>query len=357
MKKNEIKNITKILPDGWEEAARQTGAFCRSRKIKNPEELLKLNLLYLTNGESFGKTSAMLNMTEHNHLSKNAVYERIIKSTDWLHWMCVNLCRNEGFLVMPPDWLNNRRVCLVDASDESIPGSKGADYRLHYLMELFQLSMIEMHLTQAKEGEKITRFSKIRQSDIIIGDRAYGTLQGIRHVKKQGADYMFRLRAGAFKLYNQHGEDILLAECLEELKEGETISLNLFYQEGKTIQPIRICAMRKSKEAQERGLRQIKKSNRQEMRGKVSPLQEIYNRFVIVATSLSEEIPVENIMELYRMRWQIELVFKRCKSIFHYDDMPSKNEKSAYAWFYGKLLVAAICEALVNKGRFSPTEK
>lgn len=74
-------------------------------------------------------------------------------------------------------------------------------------------------------------------------------------------------------------------------------------------------------------------------------------------TSLPEEIEAEKILGLYRMRWQIELVFKRFKSIFHYDEMPSKNEKTAYAWFYGKLFVAAICESLVNKGRFSPTEK
>jgi IS4 transposase len=59
-------------------------------------------------------------------------------------------------------------------------------------------------------------------------------------------------------------------------------------------------------------------------------------------------------MELYRMRWQIELLFKRFKSLFNYDEMPSKKENTVKAWFYGKLLLAAICEALVNQGRFSP---
>lgn len=93
------------------------------------------------------------------------------------------------------------------------------------------------------------------------------------------------------------------------------------------------------------------------MRGKVSSLQSIYNKYVIVATSLSEEIDDSYILELYRMRWQIELVFKRFKSIFNYDEMPSKAEKSIYAFFYGKLLIAAICEAIVNQGRFSPDSK
>ena len=57
------------------------------------------------------------------------------------------------------------------------------------------------------------------------------------------------------------------------------------------------------------------------------------------------------------MRWEIELVFKRIKSIFRYGEMPSKLEKTAESWFYGKLLLSYICESLVNKGRFSPKEK
>jgi hypothetical protein len=53
---------------------------------------------------------------------------------------------------------------------------------------------------------------------------------------------------------------------------------------------------------------------------------------------------------------EVEPVFKRLKSLFQYGDVPMKPDKSARAWFYGKLLLAALCETLVNKGRFSPCE-
>jgi len=43
----EIKEITKYLPEGWETAARETGALLRSRKIETAEDLLELNLLHL----------------------------------------------------------------------------------------------------------------------------------------------------------------------------------------------------------------------------------------------------------------------------------------------------------------------
>jgi len=352
-----FEKIIELMPEGWEEKAKETGAIKRSRQIKNAEDLLKVNLLYLTSGGSFGKTSAMLKLTEDIRLNKNAVYERINKSGEWLKWLCTNICRNTDLIAEPPEWLKEKRVCLLDASDESMNGSKKADYRLHYMVELFQLKLVEMHLTEAKEGEKLSRFNEIGKKDIIMGDRAYGTIKGIEYAIEKEADYIFRLKAKSFNFYDESENAVELTKYFADLGEKDSTSVNLYYKVGKELKPVRICAIRKTVEAEQNGIRQIKKSNSKKMRGKVSDLQEIYNKYIIVATSLPDEITDSYILELYRLRWQIELVFKRFKSIFHYDEMPSKSEKSVYAFFYGKLLIAAICEALVNQGRFSPNPK
>ncbi len=85
----------------------------------------------------------------------------------------------------------------------------------------------------------------------------------------------------------------------------------------------------------------------------LSKAQIAYNRYVIIVTSIVD-VAAELILELYRQWWQIEPVFKRLKSLFKYHEIPVHVEQSAEAWFYGKLLMAALCETLVNKGRFSP---
>jgi IS4 transposase len=54
------------------------------------------------------------------------------------------------------------------------------------------------------------------------------------------------------------------------------------------------------------------------------------------------------------VRWQIELAFKRLKSLFQYNEIPVKLDQSARAWFYGKVFLTALCERIVNTGRFSP---
>jgi hypothetical protein len=76
----------------------------------------------------------------------------------------------------------------------------------------------------------------------------------------------------------------------------------------------------------------------------------------IVATSLDGATGEGQILELYQMRWTIELAFKRLISLFHYNKIPSKLDATAKAWVYGKLPLAAICEAVTSSGRFPPAE-
>ena len=353
------EKIIEMMPTGWEEKARELKALTRSRKIGTASELLKMNLLHLTSGGSFGGTSAMLKITEGISLNKNAVYERVCKSADWLEWMCVNFCRESGILVEKPKWLESWRVKVADATDEPVRGSNKADYRLHCMMDLFTLEAVETNLTTAKRGETMTNFNNIEKGDIIMGDRVYGTLNSIKHILSKQGEFCLRLRIGAFNLYDETGVKVDLMELLPEIAENESKGFNLYYKDKDVLKPIFICAYRKDKTHHERSLWNVKRSNSnsngRNMRGKVSQRQAFYSQFVIVATSLCE--PAERIMELYRMRWQIELLFKRFKSLFDYDEMPSKKEKSVKAWFYGKLLLAAICEALVNEGRFSPEKQ
>jgi len=355
--RKEIRGYEKIIgmmPEGWEEKARELGALTRSRKIGTAADLLKLNLLHLTSGGSFGGTSAMLKLSEGLDLNKNAVYERVCKSADWLEWLCVNFCRQSGIITEKPQWLEGWRVRLADATDEALKGSKGADYRLHCMMDLFTLEEVELNLTNASHGETMSNFKKIENGDIVIGDRAYGTLTSIKHILSVGGDFCLRLRTNAFNLYDETGVKIGLERLLEKMDETTSVGFNLYYKDQSELVPIFICAYRKDKEKQESSLRNVKKSNTKKMRGKVSERQAFYSQFVIVATSLCEA--PERIMELYRMRWQVELLFKRFKSLFNYDEVPSRKESTVKAWFYGKLLLAAICEALVNEGRFSPEE-
>jgi len=215
-----IEEIKEILPPDWEKQAYELGAIKRSRVIKSAEELLILNLLYQTSGKSLGGTSSILKSSGEIVMSKQAVSERLIKSKEWNRWLSENISRNAGILGTKPSWLEYRRVLTADGTDESRTGSQGSDYRFHWLMDLFTLETIETKLTDYREGEKLSQYTEIQTGDIVIADRAYGTTKSIEYAKSRGCDYVIRLRANAFTLYDATGKQVDIAKKIGKMKAG-----------------------------------------------------------------------------------------------------------------------------------------
>ena len=76
-----------------------------------------------------------------------------------------------------------------------------------------------------------------------------------------------------------------------------------------------------------------------------------------VATSLPETFTAEEILNLYRLRWQVEMVFKRYKSILGLGSIPTKTKESTEAWLNGKMLVALLVEKFLSDVDFPPMGK
>ena len=348
----------RMLPEGWEAKAKELGAFQRAVKIKSPQELLYLILLYLTEGKSFAGTSALLGLCGEITLNKIAIFKRIKKCAEWLKWICIHIYRQAGLLVEKPHWLKGRNVILADGSEDVRCGTKHQYFMLHYLVDLFTLSVREFLITDMKTGEKLVNFKKIGKNDIVIADRAYGTLKGLLYLLSLQADYVLRIRANGFNVYDQNKQKIDLLEQFAGLKEGGSAEITGYCIINDRYQPVRFCALRKDEDSERKSMKKIVKTNQRKRGGiPVSELQQGYNKYIIVMTSLEHEVTSAQVLELYRTRWQIEIAFKHLKSVFRYNEMPARLSENIKTWFYGKLLLAALCETLVNTGRFSPSRK
>ena len=342
-----------MLPTGWEEQAWELGAMSReSGVIREASTLLRLNMLYTTNEGSFQVAATGLEMTEGIKISKTAAHKRIRNSGEWLRWLAEEMCKTEGNLVSKPSFLGEKQVKLVDASEETTKGKDKKTWRLHYVFNLFEFQCSSMELTTNKEGEKLPRH-QFTENDIVIADRIYCTMSGIEHVLSEKADYLLRFKSKAFKLYDETGKEIELLPELRGLKPLENTEVRCFYKLSTgELRPIRIVAMRKDWKAIEESKRKMAKKVRRKGEKAVQLDTVELNEYVVLATSL--DYTNEQILELYRARWQIEQVFYRLKSLFGYDNVPSKNDDTVKAWFFGKLLLAAICEALLKRAFFPP---
>ena len=348
-----MENIKKLLPAGWEEKAKELGAMSRdSGVIREASSLLRLNMLYTTNEGSFQTAATGLEMTEGIKISKTAANKRIKNSGEWLRWLAEEMCKSDGNLIRKPSFLGEKQVKLIDASDETTKGRNKNTWRLHYVFNLFEFQCTSMELTTNKEGEKLPRHH-FSENDIAIADRIYCTMSGIEHVLSEKADFVLRFKSKAFNLYDEKGKPIDLLSHFRHLKPLENIDIRCFYKlsTGK-LRPIRIVAMKKEAKAIESCKRKMARKVSKKQEKDILPDTMELNEYVVLATSL--EYTNEQILELYRARWQIEQVFYRLKSLFGYNNVPSKNDDTVKAWFFGKLLLAAICEAFLKRALFPP---
>ena len=116
-----------------------------------------------------------------------------------------------------------------------------------------------------------------------------------------------------------------------------------------SIVPGRVCAIRKSEHAVQQAHRRLQR-RAVKKQNKLKPETFEYAKYVIVFTTLESESAAD-VLECYRLRWQIELAFKRMKAIAQLGHLPKHDERSARAWLYGKLLVALLTQKLIRLGR------
>ena len=231
-------------------------------------------------------------------------------------------------------------------------GRSGRIYRLHFALDLFHLKAALYNITTNSVGETLRNFD-LKENDLIIADRIYATPTGMAYCLERGADFILRVRRGAFTLLDENGKAMELYSLMSGHEQGE---LRGFIRKGDALFPVRICYKKKDAESLERTKRRLKQ---QESRKQITISEEtkLFNEYIVLITSLSFEIACQDILELYRFRWQVEIYFKRLKSILDFGELPKKTPESALAWLNGKLMVALLMEKFMSGKIFSPPDE
>jgi hypothetical protein len=343
--------LAHFFPDGWEIKAKELGAIQRLRKFNSVSDILRLLLIHLADGCSMREATARAKHGNLADISDVALLKRLRVSSEWFRWMSLELLKRRGLYINPPNLFSQYNVRSVDASVISEPGSTGTDWRLHYCIKLFGLQCDQFTLSRQDLGESFVNF-KIQKNDLIIGDRAYGRLNGLSHVKNHGGFFIARLKNKSFKIYNHKGQELNLLDELKQLSIGEIIEIDIKANTKEYPNfEMRLCAIRKSDTEAEKSMRKAKKEQNKKQRS-INPETIELHRYVILINSLPKEIPAHSILELYRTRWQIEIAFKRLKSILGLGHLPKVDEESCRAWLHGKMFVALLAQAIVDESHF-----
>lgn len=343
--------LLKFLPNNWEQMVYDTKALIRRRVIDSPDTLLRLLLMYLSDDCSLVSTVAKAKLLNIANISDVTLLNRLRSSADLFQMLSNELLKCRGVNICAPDIFKSYRIISVDSSIITEPGSTGADWRLHFSLDLFSVKCNEFKVTRQNVGESFVNY-EIQKNDLYIGDRAYGRYKGINHILSNGGDYVVRFMNKAFTIYDIEDSKVNILKEIEHLKLGEILDFDAFIKVGKEAKiPVRFCVLKKSKTDGDIAVKKAKQDAVKNQRTISNETLELH-RYIIILTSLPKTISANNILELYRLRWQIELAFKRLKSIFGLGHLPKKDIESGRAWLNGKIFLAILTQTIADESYF-----
>jgi len=342
--------LTELLPEDWREQARSTGAFRRARGIASADRLLQLILMHTATGLSLRQTVVRAREQAIADISDVALLKRLRSSEQWLRQLTSQMT-DLGDPELVKRLSQRRRIRVVDATTVEEQGGAGTNWRVHYTLCLPDLSCDFFEVTDEHGGETYRRIP-VRRGDLVLGDRGYSNAAGVRAVLAAGGDVLVRWNSFSFPLEAANGRPF---EALKELsklpKRGAREWAVSFTHQGRPYTG-RLCAIRKSAvatlRAQEKMQRQARKKQKQ-----VNEEALKLAAFITVFTTVSQEVlSTEEALELYRVRWQVELRFKHLKSLLGLGCLPKYDEQSCRAWIQAKLLCGLLIERLMREAKF-----
>jgi hypothetical protein len=290
-------------------------------------------------------------------ISDVALLNRLRNASDWLG-LLLGLKLAER--APPPDIgaTDNRRLRLVDATTISKPGSKGTDWRVHLGFDLGRLAIDHVELTDSSGGETLARFC-FSPGEVVIGDRGYAHRRGLYSADKSGARTVVRLNWQNLPLQTPDGAPFDLLDALRRLPEavaGEhAVRVAPSKRDRIPAVPGRLVAVRKTAAAAEAARAKVLKERAKKGR-KVDPRTLEAAGYIFLFTTLSSSaLAAAQVLELYRFRWQVELAFKRLKSLLRLGELPTRDPPLARSFIFAKLLTALLLEDFTEEFlAFSP---
>jgi hypothetical protein len=342
--------LTELLPEDWREQARTTGALRRARGIGNADVLLQLILMHTATGLSLRQTVMRAQQQSIADISDVALLKRLRSSEPWLRWLTSQMTEL-GEVEIVERMCLERRVRVVDATTVQEQGGAGTDWRVHYTLCLPDLSCDFFELTDAHGGETYKRIP-VEPKDLLLADRGYSNAAGVSSVRDAQGDVLVRWNCFSFPLNTVEDRPFDPLRELSKLPKRAPREWAVSFEYGGRKYTGRLCAIRKSAVAAARAREKMRKTAAKKKK-QVDETALKLAEFVMVFTTISQTVlDTREVLELYRVRWQIELRFKHLKSLLGLGCLPKYDERSCRAWIQAKLLCGLLIEKLMREAKF-----
>jgi hypothetical protein len=336
-------------------SARATKAFVRARGIASAADLLRMILAYCLGERGLRLTAAWASAVGLADISNVALLLRLRQCGDWLA-----LLVGQVLAAATPVAGHGRLIRLVDATMVPKAGrqakTKNNLWRIHSAFDLPSERFGFFELTDEEGGERLDRIPVV-PGEIRIGDRAYLQPDRMAAVLEAGADLVIRSGWKGARWLDADDAPLDLIKTLRQGRARGLIDCPIWVGCKSKKAPaleLRLIAVKKLPAAAEAAKRTARKQAR---RGghQISKATLVAAEWMILITSLKPDtFSANDILDLYRLRWRIELAFKRLKSLIGLKAPPGTDERSAKPYLLAHLLAILLLEPLIGAFEDSP---
>jgi Transposase DDE domain len=336
-----FRQLQQELPANMEQLAREHKAFQRAKKFISVFELMRAVML-CSIGELSLREIAGWFTGRGRRMTDEAVRGRLHACPAWLKAMLAEMLPK----VQLPEREGGWKLIICDGSVLNGPGSQGVDYRFHLSFDPLRQKIDQLLLSEAKTGESLKHFRHAPNA-LVLGDRGLAKAPAMIAVRQQGAHLLVRFTPQYLILKEFSGRRLNLVWHLARARTETRLSFEVLVEDaksGKTF-PAYVYAARLDEKAVNRARRRIKRrASTQGSTVKKETL--ILSEWLLVLTTVPPSIlPAETILELYRVRWQVELLIKRFKSLLNADALRAQSGSPlAEVYLLGKLLFGLLVE-------------
>jgi Transposase DDE domain len=336
--------VEQRLPPDLEQQARQMKAFVRVRTLSSASEVLRAILCYVLTLSSLKQLSAwsrLLGLTPLV-LSPTAWQKRLRGCGPWLLWLLSQLL---GQLLPPPasPLPTSGRILLVDATSLTQVGDGEGTWRLHSAYDLLAGRLSWVKISDRHTAESLKHLP-IQPDDIVVGDGAYSRAGQLLAVDEVGAFSLTRFSPRHLVLYAPDAPDesepfrLDVVGWLRTLAPGTYERQALVRFEGKAL-PVRLIVVVPLAEQAEAMRRHKEKQARAKGRQLGEETLFVAGFHLLVTTLPRSPWPLAVVLQLYRARWQIEILFKRFKGVL---------DLRRLRWHTAESVLAVIAALLVG---------
>jgi len=337
------------LPSGWREMAVEHGLVRpgspprSGAKVTDVAVPLRLVLFHVGTNTSLKTTAAIAYAAGVIDISSVALHKWVRKLGPYMASLLAASSKTASTFAAER-WAGYD-IIIVDATVVSRPGSDGTTARVHHALRLTTLASVQMDVTDETGGETFRRFNA-KPDQLWIGDRGYANPPGIAGIKGRGADVLVRYNRGSLPLYDADGERLDVRSLLGKLRKPcRPREWAAWVAPGGNAAPIsgRLVAVRLPDDKADEARARLRREQGSDLTKESLEMAD----FVVLYTTVPKaRLTTEQILELYGLRWQVELHIKRDKSIAGLDQLPNFRPDTVYTWICAKMLLTQIARAI-----------